>query len=204
MARNPQQNDKMRADRQEKIRAAALKQFAAQGMLAARITDIAADAGMAQGLLYHYYPSKDAIFVDLINDALDRINKASLSLQDMKAPAREKIIMALQELFKTIGTSKRFSETCRLIAQATNSTAIPADAQRSIEEKRDLPYQVMAEIMADGQREGTVIAGDPRMLATLFWTSVNGLAIYYVTRPDPGPIPDYRILASMFFNDKIV
>lgn len=204
MARNQKQNDKMREERKEQIRAEALKQFAKQGLFATRIADIALGVGMAQGLLYHYYPSKDAIFVDLINDALDKLNKASLELRDMPGSAREKIIFALRKLLKTIETSERFSDTCRLIAQATNSTAIPEDAQRLIEEKRDIPHQAIAAVMEAGQQECSVIAGDPWMLATLFWTSVNGLAIYYSTRKDVGEIPDYRILASMFLEDKVL
>ncbi|KUO63602.1 MAG: hypothetical protein APF84_18760 [Gracilibacter sp. BRH_c7a] len=203
MARNQEQNDKIRKERKEQIRAEALRQFATQGLFATRIADIAAGVGMAQGLLYHYYPSKDMIFVDLIDDALDKLNKASLYVKDMQASAREKILFALQELLKTIETSEQFSDTCRLIAQATNSTAIPEDAQQLIEEKRDIPYEAIATVMAAGQREGSVIAGDPRMLAILFWTSVNGLAIYYSTRKDAGEMPDYRILAKMFLRDKV-
>jgi AcrR family transcriptional regulator len=201
MARNQKQNDKMRKERKEQIRAEALRQFAAQGLFATHIADIAAGVGMAQGLLYHYYSSKDAIFVDLVDNALDKLNEASIFVRDMQASAREKILFALRELLKIIETSEKFCNTCRLIAQAMNSTAIPEDAHRLIKEKRDIPYQAMATVMEAGQREGSVISGDPRMLATLFWTNVNGLAIYFATRKEAGEMPDYRILASMFLKD---
>ena len=201
MARSKEQNDKMREERKEQILIEALKQFSTQGLFATRIADIAAGVGMAQGLLYHYYPSKDAIFVDLINDALDKMNEGAIYIRDMESSAREKILFSLQELMKTIETSERFSQTCRLIAQATNSAAIPEDDQELIEKKRDIPYQTMAAVMEAGQREGSVIEGDPRMLATLFWTSVNGVAIYHSTRKEKGKVPDYRILARMFLKD---
>lgn len=199
MARNQDQNNKMRQERMSQIRLEALNQFSNQGLTATRISDIAKGVGMAQGLIYHYYPSKDAIFVDLINEALDKINEASIGLKTMELPAKEKILLALETLFKTIETSEVFSETCRLIAQATNSTAIPEEARLALQDKRDIPYEAVAEIMEAGQLEGTIIEGDPRMLATLFWTGVNGLAIYYATRIDKNVLPDYRIMASMFF-----
>jgi len=199
MARNQDQNHKMRQERMAQIRLEALRQFSSQGLMATRISDIAKGVGMAQGLIYHYYPSKDAIFIDLINEALDKINEASVDLKAMKMPAKEKILVALETLYKTIETSEAFSETCRLIAQATNSTAIPEEARLALENKRDIPYNAIADIMEAGQREGTIISGDPRMLATLFWTGVNGLAIYYATRVEKGNVPDYRIMASMFF-----
>lgn len=199
MARNQDQNNKMRQERMAQIRLVALRQFSSQGLLATRISDIAKEVGMAQGLIYHYYPSKDAIFVDLINEALDKINEASIELRAMDMPAKNKILVALETLFKTIETSEAFSETCRLIAQATNTTAIPEEARLALESKRDIPYEAVADIMEAGQKEGTIISGNPRMLATLFWTGVNGLAIYAATRDKKIDIPDYRIMASMFF-----
>lgn len=204
MPRNPQQNEQARDARKEQIRLEALRQFATRGLFATRIQDIAAGVGMAQGLMYHYYPSKDAIFVDLIEDALDKTNEAALAVRDMQTPAREKILFSLRELVNTIETSERFAQTCRLIAQATNSSAIPSQAQKLVEEKRDIPYRLMAEVMEAGQREGSVVSGDPRQLATLFWASVNGLSIYRASRSreDAGPMPDYRLIASMFLKEK--
>lgn len=198
MARNKDQNEKMREERKEQIRDEALKQFAEKGLVATRISDIAKGVGMAQGLLYHYYPSKDAIYMDLINDAMDKTIEASYHLLEMQASAEEKILFALKELLETIKSSEKFTHTCRLIAQSTNLMTISDESQEIIETKRDTPYQIVAQIMEDGQKEGTVIEGCPRMLAILFWTSINGLAIYCSNHKDEVEIPDYRILAKMF------
>ncbi len=201
MARTAEQNEHMKEVRKEKIRAEALRQFAEKGLFATRIQDIATSAEMSQGLLYHYYPSKDAIFADLINDALDKTNKAAAGVREMELSAKEKILLSLRELFKTIETSPRFRETCRFIAQAVNSTAIPSEAKVLLEEKRDLPYQIMAEIMKQGQAEGTVVEGDPEALAILFWTSINGLSIYQATRDDTKGLPGYELLSRLFLKD---
>ncbi|MDO9492531.1 TetR/AcrR family transcriptional regulator [Acetobacterium sp.] len=198
MARSKEQNERMRETRKEKIRNAALLQFVKQGLFATRIQDIAAEAGIAQGLLYHYYASKDEIFVDLINDALDKTIEASYSVRDMETGPGEKIRFALEKLVETIEHSQTFLDTCRLITQATNSTAIPLEAQNLILEKRNIPYQVIEKIMEAGQKEGTVVAGDPKMLSIFFWTSINGLAIYYSTNDNRGVKLDYWVIASMF------
>lgn len=200
--RTKEQNEKMREVRKEKIRNAALLQFVQQGLFATRIKDIAAEAEIAQGLLYHYYSSKDEIFVDLINDALDKIIEASYMVRDMEVQPGEKIRFALSKLVETIETSQTFKDTCNLIAQATNSTAIPLAAQKLIQEKREVPYQVIEEIMKAGQTTGVIISGDPKMLAVLFWTSINGLAIYYSNNKKNNLKLDYRVLASMFLMQK--
>lgn len=204
MARTEEQNDQMREARKEKIRHEALNQFAMKGLSATRIQDIAKGAGMAQGLLYHYYPSKEAIYMDLIEDALDKLNGASMYVREMAGAAEEKIHFALRELFKTIHTSERFRQTCRLIAQATNAMEIPADAYARLQAKRDVPYQMIAEVMRQGQREGSVVDGDPQALAILFWTSVNGLAIYFATRADVEVNVDYHLLAATFLKKRNV
>jgi AcrR family transcriptional regulator len=201
MARSKEQNERMRESRKEKIRNAALLQFDKQGLFPTRIQDIAAEAGIAQGLLYHYYPSKEEIFVDLINEALDKTIAASYSVRDMEAGPGEKIRFALERLVDTIENSQTFLDTCRLITQATNSTAIPMEAQDLIREKRNIPYQVIEQIMAAGQKEGSVVAGDPKMLSIFFWTSINGLAIYYSTNNNRDVTLDYRVIASMFLTE---
>lgn len=198
MARSKEQNERMRETRKEKIRNAALLQFVKQGLSATRIQDIATEAGIAQGLLYHYYPSKEEIFVDLINDALDKTIEASYLVRDMETRPGEKIRFALEKLVETIEHSQTFLDTCRLITQATNSTAIPQQAQVLIQEKRNIPYQVIEKIIAAGQIEGTIVAGDPKMLSIFFWTSINGLAIYYSTNNNREVKLDYRVIASMF------
>lgn len=202
MARSNEKNEKMRDESKQKIREAALRQFADKGLFAARIQDIAADARISQGLLYRYYTSKDDIFVDLIDDALDKVNEASIQVSSLELSAKEKILLSLTELFKTIETSDSFRQTCRLIAQAMNSTAIPEKAQKLLEEKRDVPYRIFAEVMRQGQAEDTVVEGKPEELSILFWSTINGLAIFYATR-DLSPVLSYKdYVASMFFKNK--
>src|SRR4051794_23476832 len=48
-------------DKRQQILDAAVRVFAAQGFEATRVGDIAKDAGVAYGLVYHYYGSKDAV-----------------------------------------------------------------------------------------------------------------------------------------------
>ena len=203
MARTDEQNEQMREARKDKIRTEALRQFSRKGLFATRIQDIAEGAGMSQGLLYHYYPSKEAIYLDMISDALAKTNEAALYVRDMKTSAREKILFSLQELFKTIEQNDRFRQTCRLIAQATNSSELPEDVQDWIIKQRENPYRIMAEVFRQGQEEGSVVAGSPDDLATLYWTSVNGLSIYCATVKEIGPLPDYRLLAVMFLKDTV-
>lgn len=198
MARTAEQNKKLRDAKRELILTTALDLFSLKGYYATRICDIAESAGIAQGLLYYYYPSKEAIYVDLVDDALERINETARFVRDMDKPYGFRILYALKVLLKTIQQSYRFRQTCRMISQATYQADISEEAQAQLDKKRDVPYRIMAEIFRKGQLEGSVVDADPMELAILFWTSVNGLAIYYASREIAMKLPDYRLLAAMF------
>jgi AcrR family transcriptional regulator len=49
------------ADRKKQILAAAVEVFAERGFHRTRVSDIAKRAGVAYGLIYHYFDSKDAV-----------------------------------------------------------------------------------------------------------------------------------------------
>lgn len=197
MARTAAQNKRIRDAKRELILTEALNQFSMKGYYATRVQDIAEAADIAQGLLYYYYPSKETIYVDLVDDSIERINDTARFVRDMNKSNGQKIMSALQILFKTIESSNRFRQTCRMIAQVTYAD-ISEEAQLQLEKKRDISYRIMSEIFRKGQMEGSVVDGDPMELSILFWTSINGLAIYYATRDIAVNLPSYRLVAPMF------
>jgi len=202
MARNKEQNEKMREERLAQIKTAALKIFSDKGYFAAKIKDIANEVNMAQGLVYHYYKSKDEIYYDVIENAFNKMNEAVSKLKAMDLPSHEKIKAALIELVKTINTSDSFNQTVRIITSASNSVAIPENVKELLAEKRDMPYQIISEIIAAGQKEGTIVDGNPYELSVLFWTFINGLSIYKSTREEIISLPSPEILFQTFLKVK--
>jgi hypothetical protein len=62
----------------------------------------------------------------------------------------------------------------------------------------------MAGIMARGQEAGEIKKEySPEELALVFWTSINGLAIYRAVHGKLFTAPDSSILATMFLNKNI-
>ena len=85
-------------DRKKQILKAAVEVFAERGFHRTRVSDIAKRAGVAYGLIYHYFDSKDdvlnslfeenwAVFLKVINDLADN--------PDLDAPAQLEAIAAL-------------------------------------------------------------------------------------------------------------
>ncbi len=59
------------ADKRRTILDAAVRVFARQGFHACRVSDIADEAGVAYGLVYHYFASKDEVLDTLFLERWD-------------------------------------------------------------------------------------------------------------------------------------
>ncbi len=202
MGRNPEINQRMRDERRERILSAALQLFAARGLDATTIGDVARRAEMSQGLLYHYFRSKEAIYLELIRGAFARMNAAAQGLEALPLPPREKVRRAIAELVAGFTRSEDTARYYLLIAQASASEATPAAVQRLIRKERAVPYEVMARIFAAGQREGVVRRRDPEELAVLFWVVIRGLAVQRATWGDGLRFPELPTLYAIFLEEE--
>lgn len=198
MGRNKELNQKIKDERKEQILTHALRLFATKGLAATKISDIASASGMSQGLIYHYYRSKEDIFVEIISGAFEKINAASLELERLPLSPREKIRLALETLLQGLASYEDTGLYYLLIAVATASEAIPIEAKKIISEKNALPYEVITRIIREGQKDGSLKNYDAEALALVFWTSIKGLAIHKATHREQFRVPDPEILISMF------
>ncbi|MBF0186310.1 MAG: TetR/AcrR family transcriptional regulator [Magnetococcales bacterium] len=191
-------NRKEKEQRREEILAAALDRFAAKGLHATTITEIARTAGISQGLLYHYFRSKEELFTALIGDALVKMNQAASGLESLPVPPDEKIRIAIVELLKTLH-EETFSRTVMLIAQANLSEGTPEEAKEVLRRESGEPYAVIARIMAAGQKEGSIFDQEsPDVLSMLFWTTIKGLAMQRVTNRESFKVPHPESLLRLF------
>lgn len=198
MARNKELNQKMKDERREQILSTALKLFATKGLAATKISDIATTSGISQGLLYHYYRSKEEIFVELIRRAFERMNTAVLALEQMTETPRNKIKMAIEKLLEGFEKNENAARYHLLIVQAMVSEAVPDEAKAIFKKENDVKYEAIARILKEGQKDGTIKNHDANELSLVFWTSINGLAIYNAVHGKRFKAPDPELLLDMF------
>jgi AcrR family transcriptional regulator len=82
------------ADKRRQILDAAISVFATRGFHACRVSDVADEAGVAYGLVYHYFGSKEEILNTLFSERwqimLDAIAEVD---KQQEIPAREKLYL---------------------------------------------------------------------------------------------------------------
>ena len=78
-------------DKRRVILDAAVHVFARQGFHSCRVSDIADEAGVAYGLVYHYFESKDQVLDTLFEERWDFLLEAIRHTDAREIPAREKL-----------------------------------------------------------------------------------------------------------------
>ena len=78
-------------DKRRIILDAAVRVFARQGFHTCRVSDIADEAGVAYGLVYHYFQSKDEVLDTLFLERWGILLDAIRDVDARRVPAREKL-----------------------------------------------------------------------------------------------------------------
>jgi AcrR family transcriptional regulator len=142
---------KATSDKRRLILDAAVRVFARQGFHACRVSDIADEAGVAYGLVYHYFDSKDEVLNTLF---LERWNVMLETIRQVDAQeeltAREK----LQEIASFIVDSYRHDPDLMKVIIVEVTRAANSFGQTHLAQIRQA-YELIGEIVTAAQAEGT-------------------------------------------------
>ena len=81
----------MQREKRRQILRAAITVFARSGYHASRVSDVAKEAGVAYGLIYHYFGSKEALLETIFRRTWSRMLEAVEEVEKEDAPAREQL-----------------------------------------------------------------------------------------------------------------
>jgi TetR/AcrR family fatty acid metabolism transcriptional regulator len=79
------------ADRRGELLEAAVRVFAARGFHASRVGDIANEAGVAHGLLYHYFRSKEEVLETIFRETWSGLVRETERIEVSGVPFREQL-----------------------------------------------------------------------------------------------------------------
>lgn len=167
-------NQQIRDDRREQIIAAARTLFASKGYGATVIDDIAAMAGISKGLIYHYFPGKEELFVALVQ----RTMQGALALLEEAASGLDSAWARLYWLTGEVMTRAKDSpEDFAIILQAYTSQVAPPAARELALQYTASSADAIRRLIVQGQAVGHIVTGDPDQLAATFTACLQGLAL---------------------------
>src|SRR5512135_1785894 len=77
-------------DKRERILSAAERIFARHGFFAAKVSDVAKEAGVADGTIYLYFKSKDDLLISLFERRMEQLNR-TLRIAIAGKPPRDQL-----------------------------------------------------------------------------------------------------------------
>ena len=166
--------------RRDKIRDAAVRVFARKGFHSARVGDIAAEAGVAHGLLYHYFESKDALLESVFRDTWAAMLELIREVEESGEPAAEQLRRVAAVVLRTW---RRDPDLVRvLVREVTRSPQIQAQA-----EEVGHAFEAIERIVRDGQERGELREDiDPRLAALVLYGALEEVLTGWVI----GQLPD--------------
>jgi TetR/AcrR family fatty acid metabolism transcriptional regulator len=157
------------ADKRRLILDAAVKVFARQGFHACRVSDIADEAGVAYGLVYHYFSSKDEILDTLFLERWNVLLKVIADADREPRPAREK----LYEIAGFIIDSYRHDPDVMKVIIVEVTRAANSFGRTHLAKIREA-YNLIADVVAKAQEQGE-LRGDvtPDFAALAFYGAIE-------------------------------
>jgi AcrR family transcriptional regulator len=186
------------AEKRRLILDAAVRVFARQGFHTCRVSDIADEAGVAYGLVYHYFSSKEQMLDTLFLDRWDVMLAAIAETDASERPPREKLRAVASFI---IDSYRRDPDVMKVIIVEVTRAA-NTFGRTHLAKIRDA-YESIASIVAAGQRAGDF--GDaitPEFAAQAFYGSVEQVLTGWIF--DAAPVDDLEFeLAKTMIVDLI-
>lgn len=174
-------------DRRRQILDAAVRVFARQGYHSCRVSDIADEAGVAYGLVYHYFRSKDEVMNELFTERWSLLLAAIEEVDRRAVSPREKLDAVAGFIIESYRRDPELMQVIIVeVTRAANSfgrTHLP-EINRA--------YESIAKIVSDAQSTGAFRADiDPLLASMWFYGGIEQLLSGWVFELIPSGESDF-------------
>jgi len=153
-------------ERRRQILDAAVRVFARSGYHGSRVGDIAEEAGVAHGLLYHYFPSKEAVLQTIFRENWGALIERFRAVEAADEPAPEKLEGIAKILLRT------WRNDPDLVTVMVREVARSQQLQGQVEEVREA-FVIVQRVIEEGQATGAFRRDLDARLAS--WVVYGGL-----------------------------
>jgi AcrR family transcriptional regulator len=159
---------------------AAVRVFARKGYHAARIGDIAEEAGVAYGLLYHYFSSKEEVLRSVFRETWRALIHTINSVEEGDDPPSEQLRKVAEILLRSW---RREPELVRvLVLEVTRSSLLAGEMDEVV-----ASFAAIQAIVERGQADGSIRTDlDARLASYVFYGAIDELLTGWVL----GRLPD--------------
>ena len=167
-------------DKRRIILDAAVRVFATKGYHTSRVGDIAEEAGIAHGLLYHYFASKEEVLETVFRENWSDLLETFARIESSDEPP----LAQLEGIAKTLLRTWRARPD--LVTVMVREVARSPQLQGQVDEIR-AGFLVIQRVIERGQADGSFRADlDPRLASWVFYGGLEEILTGWVL----GQLPD--------------
>jgi TetR/AcrR family transcriptional regulator, fatty acid metabolism regulator protein len=161
-------------DKRRLILEAAVHVFARKGFHTCRVGDIAEEAGVAHGLLYHYFRSKDEVLETIFKETWADILAAARMVEETDEPARDRLSGVAKILLRSW---RRDPDLVRVVIREIVRSP---ELQRRIGDIHEA-FAAIERIVARGQEQGEFRDDlEPRFASFVFYGALEQILTGWV------------------------
>jgi TetR/AcrR family transcriptional regulator, fatty acid metabolism regulator protein len=159
---------------------AAVRVFARDGFHTSRVGAVGAEAGVAHGLLYHYFKSKDELLETIFRETWSALLAALRDVEESGEPSTEQLRLVAAIVLRTW---RRDPDLVRvLVREVTRSPQLALEV-----DEIGQAFAAIERIVARGQEKGELRSGlEPRLAAYILYGALEEILTGWVL----GQLPD--------------
>jgi len=158
-ATEPRTHTEQGLERKHQLLEAAATLFSTKGYANTRIADICAAAGVAKGLVYWYFPTKEELFAELVRTMRLQLRRAQAAAMATDADPLTRIRQGTEA--SVVFMAEHRSYFALLDVERADESVAPL-----LREGSDVYASDVVRLVRDAQAAGLVGDGDPRLYAT--------------------------------------
>ena len=166
----------LKDDRRKQILKAAVKVFAEKGYHGCRISDVAEEAGVAYGLVYHYYGNKDGLLASVFDVNWAFFAKAIDEISSSAQSTREKLAQIIELAFQAFEMAPL---VVKVLVLEFGRNARLGETMENPQVAR--VFKSIAQIFDEGRKSGELVDGiEPHAMSILFMGALETAFVSFV------------------------
>jgi AcrR family transcriptional regulator len=176
----PKVSESYKEEKRSAILTSALHCFAEKGYQATTVDDIVRHAKASKGAIYHYFNSKEEIFLELLRGRENRAFEAIRSQLAQFNSATEKLRFMINR-YKNFPQDQASRNWQRVHLEFFLYSSSQDHLKHIMEERYELFIGFIADIIKDGIASGEFRSNlDIRHISSLFWAIRDGIDLHFV------------------------
>jgi AcrR family transcriptional regulator len=192
MPRTPEENERIRQKTKEQILKAAMDMFCLKGYHSASIDDVAKQAQISKGLMYHYFKGKEELLAALVEVRISDILVVMEAAAAKETPAEQLRYIIEGALEDVQRQPEVFRFYLNLFTQPRLDPVVAKYSQKLMDEQAR-QFEVQTEMFV---KLGVI---NPRTRSLYFSSAIQGIMLMYSTYPETYPLDEVKAQAIVEF-----